>query len=688
MKIARSLENIVPKTRTRSHLFKTGIVATALLVTMLAVSPTLARAPQTTLNAPGQDVPPQANGLTRTPTPNITETPSPKESPTPTAYPTTLPSTLMGRLFTDANSNGIYDEGEGIANVLVNVADSNSVTHTIFSDLRGGFVLSLPAGLTLITVNDNTLPNGIVLMSGLNPSQITLLGGTLFSFSLGYRAQLDVATRIAPTPILQIATPTPAVSPTVTASAPITSNTSNTANAAVEVVLISKATVSSTLATSYTLPTPVAVQLGDQIDYTVTVKATNANASDLTVSVPVPDGTEYIAGSAWPSDERTEARVPQSLRHTVGWRIKPMSNGQMFTAHFSVRVVVGTGSIVAKASASNASTGQSINSNEVVNKSKPTAVALLRFDAVPTSTGIKVIWQTGTELDTFGFAIYRNMNSTSRNSAVLLNNVLIPSRGEIGAEYEFEDTTAVPGQQYAYWLREYEVNSVINEYGPLQASTATQTTTSVVVPSNVMAGGVPVVVPLPSGAQSIQAPATPAVNVGGVVQPLVTSVVQQQVIVVPTLDALPPDNRGVVVQPLKPQPTSSALGVSAQTNVIPTPEPARPPADQNGSIINTQTVIEPTPTPAVLTPSDIVASVATIAAPTTPQAAPPTPQSKPLAPVAKSSAPIRETNRTAEPANRQTNLGEWIIWALVIFVVWFVVAGILGIALGQYLRQR
>jgi hypothetical protein len=610
----------------------------------------------------------QAVSPTKTPAPSLTPiiaetpnlTPPPALTLLPSPTPTILPAWLLGRIYNDLNSNSAYDDGEGIANVNLSVTDSSGFTRLIATDLRGGFTLSMPAGQTLIVVNESTLPSGVSLISGLNPSLITLLSGSTFSFGLGYRAPAELTIRLTPTPS---SSPTPA--PTPTSITPV------------EVDLTSRANITPANGAD------LSVKIGDQIDYTVTVKATTGSTSEITITVPVPDGTEYIAGSAIPNDERADARVPQSLRHALSWRVRPLASGQKFVARFSVRVVVGTGIIVARANASNAV--QNVNSNEVVNKSRPTAVSLAQFETVPSSNGIKITWQTSVELDTFGFAVYRGREGDTRSSAVLLNaSALIPARGGTAANYEFVDETTQPGQRYVYWLHEIERSGLINEYGPLQASMETQTSANAVVPSNVMAGGVPVPVPIGSGSQNIPVPATPAIasNNSNAVQILVTQVVVQQQVVVPTLAVPLPNPQPEPLPVTQPTPLPAAP-IPAESIVVATPEPMAAPAEQAATLVPNQTSADAT---ATVAPPAAVASIATIALPSATQVTQPTSQSRPISAEARRTANAIPNN--TNNANHQPDLLAWIIWALIFFVVWFVVAGILGIALGQYLRQR
>ena len=106
-----------------------------------------------------------------------------------------------------------------------------------------------------------------------------------------------------------------------------------------------------------------------------------------------------------------------------------------------------------------------------------TAIALASFSATRTDGGVSVRWVTGTELETFGYHLYRS--STGRRAdAVRVTGALIPAQGggQGGASYSWLDTTAEAGVGYIYWLEETETSGRRSEYGPV----AVQLTPSVV----------------------------------------------------------------------------------------------------------------------------------------------------------------------------------------------------------------
>ncbi len=101
-----------------------------------------------------------------------------------------------------------------------------------------------------------------------------------------------------------------------------------------------------------------------------------------------------------------------------------------------------------------------------VGNDAPTAVTLAGFQAAPGSQGVLLTWQTALELDTLGFNLYRSASQDGER--LLLNPQLIPATalGALGgAEYQFEDATALPGQAHYYWLEVVNLEGV-QYFGP------------------------------------------------------------------------------------------------------------------------------------------------------------------------------------------------------------------------------
>jgi len=102
-----------------------------------------------------------------------------------------------------------------------------------------------------------------------------------------------------------------------------------------------------------------------------------------------------------------------------------------------------------------------------------TPVVLLYLSAESAENGIQVSWETATEVNNFGFNIYRAEQGDGER--IKLNPELIMSAlgpgGLEGAKYEFLDETAQVGVTYYYWLEDVPLESGVTPglYGPISA---------------------------------------------------------------------------------------------------------------------------------------------------------------------------------------------------------------------------
>ncbi|MEZ4711361.1 MAG: hypothetical protein R3A44_29465 [Caldilineaceae bacterium] len=99
----------------------------------------------------------------------------------------------------------------------------------------------------------------------------------------------------------------------------------------------------------------------------------------------------------------------------------------------------------------------------------PTAIEVVQMAAIVNDGPVTVRWETGSEIETLGFNIWRS-TSGQRSEAVLLTANLIPSRGGTGtgALYEFADTTAQAGTHYTYWIEEVELSGAVADAGSIR----------------------------------------------------------------------------------------------------------------------------------------------------------------------------------------------------------------------------
>ena len=93
----------------------------------------------------------------------------------------------IGVVYEDTNGNGTQDIGEsGIQGVTVNITDSLGNTQTVVTDVNGAYTATVPAGDTLIDLDESTLPGGTTITEGTEPTVITVPAGGTASDIDGY----------------------------------------------------------------------------------------------------------------------------------------------------------------------------------------------------------------------------------------------------------------------------------------------------------------------------------------------------------------------------------------------------------------------------------------------------------------------------------------------------------------------
>lgn len=98
-----------------------------------------------------------------------------------------------------------------------------------------------------------------------------------------------------------------------------------------------------------------------------------------------------------------------------------------------------------------------------------TAVTLSRFiglESAPDS--VTLAWTTASEVNTAGFNLYRSESANGPYTRI--NPQLIPTAANAltGGKYEYQDASAVPGQQYYYQLEDVELNGTSVRHAPIQ----------------------------------------------------------------------------------------------------------------------------------------------------------------------------------------------------------------------------
>jgi len=100
-----------------------------------------------------------------------------------------------------------------------------------------------------------------------------------------------------------------------------------------------------------------------------------------------------------------------------------------------------------------------------------TAIKLNRFSATRQGDQIIIRWETGMEINTWGYHLYRTSDGDRAHAErVTPALILAQGRGSAGAAYTWTDTDVAEGTTYSYWLQEVEIDETTSEYGPVRAT--------------------------------------------------------------------------------------------------------------------------------------------------------------------------------------------------------------------------
>ena len=104
------------------------------------------------------------------------------------------------------------------------------------------------------------------------------------------------------------------------------------------------------------------------------------------------------------------------------------------------------------------------------------AVTLASFTADAQADGVRVGWETTSEINNAGFNLYRAESASG--AQVKLNADLIPSQApgsSQGALYEYLDANVASGQTYWYWLESVDISGATTLNGPVSVDVSAPT---------------------------------------------------------------------------------------------------------------------------------------------------------------------------------------------------------------------
>lgn len=101
----------------------------------------------------------------------------------------------------------------------------------------------------------------------------------------------------------------------------------------------------------------------------------------------------------------------------------------------------------------------------------PTSIDLVSFEAKPKARGVRITWETATEIDTLGFNLYRA--ESLAGVPTRLNDDLIPAGppgSPTGGSYTWLDQSVQAGHTYYYWLDDVNLGGAATRHGPVSTT--------------------------------------------------------------------------------------------------------------------------------------------------------------------------------------------------------------------------
>ena len=103
----------------------------------------------------------------------------------------------------------------------------------------------------------------------------------------------------------------------------------------------------------------------------------------------------------------------------------------------------------------------------------PTAIELVRFEAVPASLSILIEWETASEIDSEGFYLWRRASAEEPYEQITADMIVAEGGPLWGASYAYEDLDVEPGRTYRYKLEDIDIYGQSAFHGPIEAATQT-----------------------------------------------------------------------------------------------------------------------------------------------------------------------------------------------------------------------
>lgn len=98
------------------------------------------------------------------------------------------------------------------------------------------------------------------------------------------------------------------------------------------------------------------------------------------------------------------------------------------------------------------------------------SVELTHFAALPLEEGVRLDWQTGPEMNTLGYNLYRAASPVDQPAPINSEPIPVGFMAIVGAKYTYTDGAVEPGASYVYWLERISLEGGPAWYGPVAAT--------------------------------------------------------------------------------------------------------------------------------------------------------------------------------------------------------------------------